>query len=97
MKGLSAFLVCMFFVLAVGAFGFLIFNPDNTFTIVEKIIYLVLSLIFLSLSSDIYVKNEISKNTDATADILNSINEKLEKLLNTKSEGKEDEDANVHN
>ena len=90
MKGLSAFLACMFFVLTVGALGVLIFAPDNTFTIGEKIVCFTLSLVFLYLSCDIYYKNDISNNTDATADLLNSINEKLEKLLNTKSEGKEE-------
>lgn len=94
MKGFSAFLFCMFIALAVGALGLLIFSPDNTFTIVEKIVYFTLALIFLYLSSDISFKNEISNNTDATADILNSINEKLDKLINNKNpEEKEDKDA----
>ena len=93
MKGLSAFLVCMFFVLGVGSIGALVFIPDNILIWGLKILLATLALIFFYLSSDIYVKNEISNNTDATADLLNSINEKLDKLVNKNPEEKEDKDA----
>jgi len=94
MKSLSFFLCNFFIVLSFGSLVALVFIPANILSFPFKIFFAVFALIFLYLSCDIYYKNEISKNTDATADFLNSINEKLDKLINNKNpEEKEDKDA----